>query len=123
MGLKQQLLDSVKNHIPQFDETKHSFSISFEGGGDSFDSFSYFETDVDDWNGMGSDTSFLDDNLLLSIIEESGVEYVWAGGTTTGQIVYINGVLSVNTEYQNDDNYDEDDEDYGWEEDSKELKE
>jgi hypothetical protein len=120
MGLKQQLLDSVKNHIPQFDETKHSFSLSFEGGGDSFDSFSYFETDTPEWDGSIS-TKFLDDRLLLNIIEESGVEYVWVGGSTSGQIVYNDGVLSVNTEYQNDDDYDEDDPDYGWEEDSKVL--
>jgi hypothetical protein len=121
MGLKQQLLDSVSSHVPTFDPTKHSFTIEFDGGGDSFDSFSFFDTDAPDWNG-DNDTSFLDDNLLLDIIEQSGVNYMFVSGTTVGNIKYKDGTLTIYSSYQADEDYDEEDPELGWEEDTKQFE-
>ena len=46
MNLKEQLLDAVKKSTPNFDETRDSFLLEFEGGGDEFGSFVHFDVTV-----------------------------------------------------------------------------
>jgi hypothetical protein len=120
MGLKRQVLDMIKKGVPTFDEENDYFVIDFEGGGDSFDSFHSFDTDASGWD---ADTSsdFIDTALLLDVIDASGVEYVFVGGSTSGKIYYSNGVLEVETDYQDDYDIDDDDPDEGWFQDRKEL--
>ena len=104
MGLKQDLLNKVKESYADFNPETDWFYIEFEGAGDSFDSFNDFQI------GRSNDRSFefvgdFDStenwDLLFKIIDESGVDYNWNDGGTTGKISYqendTDGVLEVTT--------------------------
>ena len=41
MGLVKRFVEMVKSGYPEFDPQKDTVEIEFEGGGDSFGSFSY----------------------------------------------------------------------------------
>lgn len=124
MGLKQQLLDAVKKSIPTFDEENDYFVIEFEAGGDSFGSFTHFDTDAKCWEDSDDDFN-LDEHLdlIISILDESGIEYVFAGGQMLGKIIYSNETLKIESEYLIDGEEDEDDPDEGWKFDYKTLEE
>ena len=85
MGVKKRFIEMVKSGYPEFDPQNDSVEIEFEGGGDSFGSFSYMYIHP---NREGSVN--LDDHidLLFQILDESGVEYNWNNAGTTGRIEY-----------------------------------
>jgi hypothetical protein len=91
MGLKIQLLEAVKSGFPDFDEETDTFVIYFSGGWGSFDSFQFVEImRHDDWGFKfeGSFDASENEDLLFEILEESGAEYNWNRGGTTGTIKY-----------------------------------
>jgi hypothetical protein len=87
MGLKKRFIEMIKSGYPEFDPQNDSVEIEFEGGGDSFGSFSYIsiwpqrEGSVDLNNTENVD-------LLYELIGESGVAYNWNDAGTTGNIKY-----------------------------------
>lgn len=124
MGLKQQLLDAVKASIPTFDEENDFFIIEFEAGADSFGSFTHFDTDAKGWEDYDIN---LDEHLdlIVSILNESDIEYHFVGAQMLGKIIYSNQTLELQSEYLIDgaDEEDEDDPNEGWKFDYKILKE
>jgi hypothetical protein len=87
MGLKKRFIEMVKSGYPEFDPQNDTVEIEFDGGGDSFGSFSYISI----WpNREGSIDLYNDENesLLLELLEASGVSYNWNNAGTTGNIKY-----------------------------------
>ena len=96
MGLKQQLLDAIKKGIPKFDENENYFIIEFEGGGDEFGSFLHFDTDVeDDKNDFDMGAHY---DLIMNIMDKSGVYYTFNDYGSLCKIKYSDGELTVETE-------------------------
>jgi hypothetical protein len=87
MGLKKRFIEMIKSGYPEFDPQNDSVEIEFEGGGDSFGSFSYIsiwpqrEGSVD----LNNSENF---DLLYELIGESGVSFNWNDAGTTGNIKY-----------------------------------
>ncbi len=87
MGLKKRFIEMIKSGYSEFDPQNDSVEIEFEGGGDSFGSFSYIsiwpqrEGSVD----LSNTENF---DLLYELIGESGVSYNWNNDGTTGNIKY-----------------------------------
>jgi hypothetical protein len=87
MGLKKRFIEMIKSGYPEFDPQNDSVEIEFEGGGDSFGSFSYIsiwpqrEGSVD----LSNTENF---DLLYELIGESGVFFNWNNAGTTGNIKY-----------------------------------
>jgi hypothetical protein len=97
MGLKQQLLDAIKEGIPKFDESENYFIIEFEGGGDEFGSFLHFDTDAEEDD---EDEFDLDDHydLIMEIMDKSGVHYTFQDYGSFCTIRYSGGELTIETE-------------------------
>ena len=97
MGLVKRFVEMVKSGYPEFDPQKDTVEIEFEGGGDSFGSFSYMSI----WPSREGDLNLSDHwDLLFEILDGSGVEYTWINAGTTGNIKYNEDVekgLSVYT--------------------------
>lgn len=87
----------VQSGYPEFDPQNDSVEIEFEGGGDSFGSFSYLGV----WPNREGNVNMEDHtDLLFEILDASGVEYNWNNAGTTGRITYnedVTGGLSVST--------------------------
>jgi hypothetical protein len=87
MGLKKRFIEMIKSGYSEFDPQNDSVEIEFEGGGDSFGSFSYIsiwpqrEGSVD----LSNTENF---DLLYELIGESGVFFNWNNAGTTGNIKY-----------------------------------
>ena len=118
MGIKKSFIEMIKSGYPEFDPQNDTVEIEFEGGGDSFGSFSYKYIHP---NREGSVN--LDDHidLLFQILDESGVEYNWNNAGTTGRIEYnMNSEqeISVSTivceEYWGEINEDDEDDTEIW---------
>jgi hypothetical protein len=97
MGITKRFVEMIKSGYPEFDPQNDTVEIEFEGGGDSFGSFSYISI----WPSREG-TLNLDDHyqLLFEILDESGVEYNWNNAGTSGRIEYnTNGEkeISVST--------------------------
>lgn len=98
MSLKKQLFDAVKRSTSGFDETKDSFLLKFEGGGDSFGSFTHFEVTVDDVPDAESDFEPSEHyELIMNIMDNSGVKYTFLNYGSECKINYHNGVLIIET--------------------------
>ena len=97
MGIKSNFIEMVKGGYPDFDSQNDSVEIEFEGGGDSFGSFSYISI----WPNREGELNLSDHwDTLFDIIDNSGVAYNWNNGGTTGRIEYnMNGEqeLTVST--------------------------
>jgi len=97
MGLVKRFIEMVQSGYPEFDPQNDSVEIEFEGGGDSFGSFSYLGV----WpNREGSVNMEDHTDLLFEILDASGVGYNWNNAGTTGRITYnedVTGGLSVST--------------------------
>ena len=87
MGIKKNFIEMIKSGYPDFDPQNDTVEIEFEGGGDSFGSFSYIGIYPHKHNEGSLD---LNDhlNLLFQILDESGVEYNWNNAGTSGKIEY-----------------------------------
>ena len=98
MSLKRQLLDAIKEKTPKFDENENSFIIKFEGGGDSFGSFTHFEVTVDDVQDAESDFEPSEHyELIMNIMDNSGVKYTFLNYGSECNMIYRNGVLIIET--------------------------
>jgi hypothetical protein len=100
MNLKEKLLDTVKKSTPNFDETKDSFLLEFEGGGDSFGSFVHFEVTVDgDNENVESDFNPEDHyDLIMEIMDKSGVYYTFQDYGSFCKMSYSDGEIFVESE-------------------------
>lgn len=94
MGLKQQLLDKVKEEFPVFNQQTDWFAIEFEGSGDNFDSFHSFDIGThkgpvpEDRKFEGNFDTTKHMEFLYEIIEAAGVQCNWNDAGTTGRITY-----------------------------------
>jgi hypothetical protein len=80
MGLVKRFVEMVKSGYPEFDPQKDTVEIEFEGGGDSFGSFSYISI----WPSREGNLNLSDHwDLLFEILDGSGVEYTWINAGTT----------------------------------------
>jgi hypothetical protein len=87
MGVKKRFIEMVKSGYPEFDSQNDSVDIEFEGGGDSFGSFSYLGI----WPNRDKVDGFnLDDHwgLLFEVLDLSEVDYSWNNAGTSGNIKY-----------------------------------
>jgi hypothetical protein len=85
MGVKKRFIEMVQSGYPEFDPQNDTLEIEFEGGGDSFGSFSYISI----WPNRDGSLNLEDHfDLLYEIIEMSGVNYNWNNAGTTGNIKY-----------------------------------
>ena len=87
MGVKKRFIEMVKSGYPEFDPQNDSVEIEFEGGGDSFGSFSYMGI----WPKRDMLEEFNLDNhwdLLFGILDSAEVGYNWNDAGTTGNIRY-----------------------------------
>lgn len=85
MGVKNNFIEMIKGGYPDFDSQNDSVEIEFEGGGDSFGSFSYISI----WPNREGELNLSDHwDTLFDIIDNSGVAYNWNNGGTTGRIEY-----------------------------------
>jgi hypothetical protein len=87
MGLKKRFIEMVKSGYPEFDSQNDSVDIEFEGGGDSFGSFSYLGI----WPNRDKVDGFnLDDHwdILFEVLDLSEVDYSWNNAGTSGNIKY-----------------------------------
>ena len=87
MGVKKRFIEMVKSGYPEFDPQNDSVEIEFEGGGDSFGSFSYMGI----WPKRDMLEEFNLDNhwdLLFGILDSAEVGYNWNDAGTTGNIKY-----------------------------------
>ena len=87
MSIRKRFIEMIKNGYPEFDQEKDSVEIEFEGGGDSFGSFSYLSI----WPSREGelDLNVSDNmNLLLEVIDAADVTYNWNDAGTTGNIKY-----------------------------------
>jgi len=87
MGIKKRFIEMIQSGYPDFDPQNDTVEIEFDGGGDSFGSFSYISIWPDR---EGSIDLFKEENfqLLYEMIEVSGVDYNWNNAGTTGNIKY-----------------------------------
>ena len=87
MGVKKRFIEMVKSGYPEFDPQNDSVEIEFEGGGDSFGSFSYMGIwpKRDMLEGFNLDNHW---NLLFEILDSAEVGYDWNNAGTTGNIKY-----------------------------------
>ena len=87
MGVKKRFIEMVKSGYPEFDPQNDSVEIEFEGGGDSFKSFSYLGI----WPKRDKVEGFnLDEHwgILFEVLDSASVEYNWNDAGTTGNIKY-----------------------------------
>lgn len=87
MGVKKRFIEMVKSGYPEFDSQNDSVDIEFEGGGDSFGSFSYLGI----WPNRDKVDGFnLDDHwdILFEVLDLSEVDYSWNNTGTSGNIKY-----------------------------------
>jgi hypothetical protein len=87
MGVKKRFIEMVKSGYPEFDSQNDSVDIEFEGGGDSFGSFSYLGI----WPNRDKVDGFnLDDHwdILFEVLDLSEVDYSWNNAGTSGNIKY-----------------------------------
>jgi hypothetical protein len=87
MGVKKRFIEMVKSGYPEFDSQNDSVDIEFEGGGDSFGSFSYLGI----WPNRDKVDGFnLDDHwdILFEVLNLSEVDYSWNNAGTSGNIKY-----------------------------------
>lgn len=85
MGLVKRFVEMVKSGYPEFDPINDSVEIEFEGGGDSFGSFSYISVYPSREGNLNLDDHW---DLLFEILDGSGADYNWNDGGTTGNIKY-----------------------------------
>lgn len=85
MGVKKRFIEMIKSGYPSFNPENDSVEIEFEGGGDSFGSFSYISVYPHSEGNVNLEDFF---DLLMEILYESGVEYNWNNAGTTGTIRY-----------------------------------
>lgn len=88
MGVKKRFIEMIKSGYPSFNPESDSVEIEFEGGGDSFGSFSYIQVYPSSEGSVDLEDFF---ELLMDILYESGVEYNWNNAGTTGSIKYNEG--------------------------------
>lgn len=97
MGLVKRFVEMVQSGYPEFDPQKDTVEIEFEGGGDSFGSFSYISI----WPSREGNLDLSNhQDFLFEVLDESGVGYSWINAGTTGNIKYNEDVergLSVFT--------------------------
>ena len=98
MGLVKRFVEMVQSGYPEFDSQKDTVEIEFEGGGDSFGSFMYLSIYPNREGSLDPDDY---QDLLFEILEESGVEYTWINGDTTGRITYNEDVVEGLSVYTN----------------------
>lgn len=85
MGLVKRFVEMVQSGYPEFDPQKDTVEIEFEGGGDSFGSFSHISI----WPSREGNLDLGNHwNFLFEILDVSGAEYNWNEGGTTGNIKY-----------------------------------
>lgn len=87
MGIKKDFIEMVKSGYPEFDPQNDSVEIEFEGGGDSFGSFSYIGV----WPDREKNENFnLNDHwdMLFKVLDAADVGYDWNNAGTTGNIKY-----------------------------------
>jgi hypothetical protein len=85
MGIKQRFIEMIKSGYPDFDPQNDTVEIEFEGGGDSFGSFSYLGIYPIKEGSLNLDYHW---TFLFEILSESGVEYNWNNAGTSGKIEY-----------------------------------
>lgn len=85
MGIKKRFIEMIQIGYPDFDPQNDTVEIEFEGGGDSFGSFSYVNVYP---NREGSLNLYDHYQLLFEILDESGVHYSWNNAGTSGKIEY-----------------------------------
>lgn len=87
MGVKKRFIEMVKSGYPEFDPQNDSVEIEFEGGGDSFGSFSYLGVwpDKERVEGFNIDDHW---DLLFEVLDSADVPYNWNNAGTTGNIKY-----------------------------------
>ena len=85
MGIKQNFIVMIKSGYPDFDPQNDTVEIEFEGGGDSFGSFSYVGIYPHREGILNLDDHW---SFLFQILDESGVEYNWNNAGTSGKIEY-----------------------------------
>jgi hypothetical protein len=96
MSLKRQLLDAINKSIPKFDETENCFIIEFEGGGDEFGSFLYFNHDVEDVEvEFDLDSHY---EIIMEIMDKSEVYYTFHDYGSICKITYSGGELHIETQ-------------------------
>jgi hypothetical protein len=114
MGLKEQFLEKVKENFPDFNPETDKVRITFDGGGDDFNSF--YSAKVTDENGISREgywDSDEDRRFLFDVMDDSGIYYHWVSCNMNGEIIYANKRLFIrNTNCDEPnvwvDNYDED---------------
>lgn len=114
MGLKEEFLEKVKSYFPDFNEESDKVVITFDGGGDNFNSF--YKAKVTDAKGKprsGEWDCDRDMDFLFLIMDQSKVFYHWVSCTMNGTITYANKRLWVTNQNCNEpevwvDSYDED---------------
>jgi len=85
MGIKKSFIEMIKSGYPDFDPQNDTVEIEFEGGGDSFGSFSYIGIYPNREGSLDLNDHW---NFLFQILDESGVEYNWNNAGTSGKIEY-----------------------------------
>jgi hypothetical protein len=85
MGIKKSFIEMIKSGYPDFDPQNDTVEIEFEGGGDSFGSFSYVGIYPQREGVLNLDEHW---SFLFQILDESGVEYNWNNAGTSGKIEY-----------------------------------
>jgi hypothetical protein len=115
MGIKKSFIEMIKSGYPDFDPQNDTVEIEFEGGGDSFGSFSYVGIYPQREGVLNLDDHW---SFLFQILDESGVEYNWNNAGTSGKIEYnmnseqeITVSTIVSEEYWGEI-YEEDEEEY-----------
>lgn len=93
---KKTVIRCDKRKIPKFDENENYFIIKFEGGGDEFGSFQYFNTDIEDDDNEFNPEDYFE--LIMEIMDKSGVYYTFLNYGSSCEIVYSDGILSIETE-------------------------
>jgi hypothetical protein len=115
MGIKKSFIEMIKSGYPDFDPQNDTVEIEFEGGGESFGSFSYVGIYPQREGVLNLDDHW---SFLFQILDESGVEYNWNNAGTSGKIEYnmnseqeITVSTIVSEEYWGEI-YEEDEEEY-----------
>lgn len=96
MGLKEQFLQKVKENFPDFNPETDKVMITFDGGGDDFNSF--YSAKVTDENGVPRDgywDSDEDRSFLFEVMDDSGIYYHWVSCNMNGEIIYANKRLFI----------------------------
>lgn len=96
MGLKEEFLEKVKFYFPDFNAETDRVVITFDGGGDNFNSF--YKASVTDEKGKpraGEWDCDRDMDFLFLIMDDSKVFYHWVSCNMNGEIIYANKRLWV----------------------------